>query len=185
MPAPHLQNEDWFLTDEQSGMPGGRGAGGGGGSVTHGHTVFCPKPPPHLTSGWPSHSKRPRQPPPAHMEWLSKQPNRAPGMQGVLDWPVVSLMVQLAAALCRASSTRAATRKPAEPLLPLGPTMLLAKTPAAPKPPCYGDKNQAQPCSESSSRSDPAPDFLMALPPVWRPSGHFTMCAAAAKPCRP
>jgi hypothetical protein len=126
MPAPHLQNEDWFLTDEQSGMPGGRGAGGGGGSVTHGHTTFCPKPPPHLTSGWPSHSKRPRQPPPAHMEWLSKQPNRAPGMQGVLDWPVVSLMVQLAAALCRASSTRAATRKPAEPLLPLGPTMLLA-----------------------------------------------------------
>jgi hypothetical protein len=46
-----------------------------------------------------------------------------------------------------------------------GPITLLANTPAAPKPPCSGVKNHAQPCSGSSSRSDPAPDFWLALPP--------------------
>ena len=56
LPGPHVQNDDW-LSDEQSGIPGGRGA-----EVVvaraHGHRL-SPKPPPHLTSGWLSQEKSP------------------------------------------------------------------------------------------------------------------------------
>ena len=91
-----MQNEDW-LSDEHSGIPGGRGAGGGGGGVTQGQMVFFPKPPPHGTLVAPLQENRPRQPPPAHMlELLLKsQPYLTPSTHGVVDWPVVSLTVQL------------------------------------------------------------------------------------------
>ena len=72
--------------------------------------VFLPKPPPHGTLVAPLQEKRPRQPPPAHMfELLLKsQPYLMPNTHGVVDWPVVSLAVQLVAAATpwRASSTR-------------------------------------------------------------------------------
>ena len=88
------------MSDEQSGIPGGRGAGGGGGDVTQGQMVFLPKPPPHGTLVAPLQEKRPRQPPPAHMFelLLESQPYLMPNTHGVVDWPVVSLAVQLVAA---------------------------------------------------------------------------------------
>jgi hypothetical protein len=94
-----VQNEDW-LSDEHSGILGGRGAGGGGGGVTQGQMVVFPKPPPHGTLVAPLQENRPRQPPPAHMLvlLLKSQPYLMPSTHGVVDWPVVSLMVQLLAA---------------------------------------------------------------------------------------
>jgi hypothetical protein len=81
-----VQKDDW-LSDAHSGIPGGWGAGAGGGAVTHVQMTFFPKPPPLATSRAPSQANRPRQPPPAHMFelLLFSQPNVVPSTHGVVD----------------------------------------------------------------------------------------------------
>ena len=67
------------------GAGGGGNGGGGGAPATHGQASFFLKPPPHDTLALPLHRKMPRQPPPAHIHFVSlaKQPNRP--VQEVLD----------------------------------------------------------------------------------------------------